>query len=307
MRFSRTMLVALLTLSLLGVSAGVASAAGKAQVKHASLGTVVVGNEGFTESDIMQNIYGLLLQHLGYKVTYQSTAGRTAALPALEAGKIDVLPDYAGSLLLALNPKAQSQAGTISSAEAADNALLKAKGATVLPGTAGLDQNVFVVTDATQAKYHLSTISSIKPYASKWDFGAPPECTTYYFCYPGLKSVYGLTFKKVLSLDESGPLTVAALKSGTANVVELFSTDNVISSDKFYVLSDNKNLEPADHLVAIVRNTLDTAAVQKALESVNMDLTTSTLTQLDAAASGPTKPTAAQIAEGFLTTEKLLP
>jgi hypothetical protein len=38
-----------------------------------------------------------------------------------------------------------------------------------------------------------------------------------------------------------------------------------------------------------------------------MDLTTSTLTQLDAAASGPTKPSAAQIAEGFLTTEKLLP
>jgi osmoprotectant transport system substrate-binding protein len=310
MRVLRTALAPLLAVGLLGVSISAAAASVSAKV-HASpstLGTIVIGNEGFTESYIMQDIYGDLLTNAGFKVSLlaQASATRQEAIPALEAGKIDVLPDYAGSLLVYLAPKDTKQAGTLATAESALKTILAMHGATVLPGTTGLDQNVFVVTDATQAKYHLTTISSIKSHASSWIFGAPPECSKNYFCLPGLESVYGLKFKQVTSLDESGPLTVTALKSGAAQIVELFSTDNIISTDKFYVLQDNLNLEPADHLIPVVRSSFDTLAVQKALNSVNALLTTSTLTQLDAAVSGPSHPTPAAVAQGFLVQEKLI-
>jgi osmoprotectant transport system substrate-binding protein len=309
MRILRTALAPLLALSMLGVSIGTAAAGVSAKV-HASstLPTIEIGNEGFTESYIMQDIYADLLTNAGFKVSLlaQASATRQEALPALEAGKIDVLPDYAGSLLVYLAPKDTKQAGTLAGAESALKPILAKHGATVLPGTSGLDQNVFVVTNATKARYHLTTISSIKSHAKTWVFGAPPECSKNYFCLPGLQSVYGLKFKKVSSLDESGPLSVLALKNGTAQVVELFSTDSVISTDKFYVLHDNLNLEPADHLIPVVRTSFDTSAVQKALASVNPLLTTSVLTQLDAAVSGSSHPTPAAVAEGFLTQEKLI-
>jgi osmoprotectant transport system substrate-binding protein len=309
MRILRTALAPLLALSMLGISIGTAAASVGAKVHtSATLPTITVGNEGFTESYIMQDIYGDLLTNAGFKVTLlaQASATRQEALPALEAGKIDVLPDYAGSLLVYLASKDTKQAGTLAGAEAALKPLLAKHGATVLPGTSGLDQNVFVVTDATKAKYKLTTISSIKAHAKSWVLGAPPECSSNYFCLPGLEAVYGLKFKKVSSLDESGPLSVSALKSGAAQVVELFSTDSVISADKFYVLQDNLNLEPADHLIPVVRTSFNTPAVQKALASVNALLTTSVLTQLDAAVSGPSHPTPAAVAQGFLVKENLI-
>jgi osmoprotectant transport system substrate-binding protein len=309
MRVLRTALAPLLALGMVGVSISTAAASAGAKVHTSStLPTIVIGNEGFTESFIMQDIYGDLLTNAGFKVSLlpQASASRKTALPALEAGTIDVLPDYAGSLLIDLAPNDQKQAGTITAAESALNTILAKKNATVLPGTAGLDQNVFVVTDATQAKYHLTTISSIKSDAKGWVFGAPPECSTYYFCLPGLEKVYGLKFKQLKTTDESGPLSVLALKSNTAQIVELDSTDSVIGPDKFYVLKDNLNLEPADHLIPVVRTTFATAAVKKALESVNALLTTSVLTQLDAAPSGASHPTPAAVAEGFLVQEKLI-
>jgi len=308
MRVLRTTLAPLVALSILGTSIGAASATTHARTPAATLPTIVIGNEGFTESYIMQDIYGDLLTNAGFKVSLlaQASATRQEALPALEAGRIDVLPDYAGSLLVYLAPKDTKKAGTLATAEAALKTLLAMHGATVLPGTSGLDQNVFVVTDVTKAKYHLTTISSIKSHAKTWVFGAPPECSKNYFCLPGLQSVYGLKFKQVTSLDESGPTTVAALKSGAAQIVELFSTDNIISTDKFYVLKDNLHLEPADHLIPVVRTSFDTSAVQKALASVNALLTTNVLTQLDAAVSGPSHPTPAAVAEGFLVQEKLI-
>ncbi|HVB07268.1 MAG TPA: ABC transporter substrate-binding protein [Acidimicrobiales bacterium] len=306
MRTPRTALASIAALCLIGTTAATASASAKAHTAKARLGTVVVGDEGFTESAILQNIYGDLLGKLGYTVKYQTTTSRQQAIPALEKGTINVEPDYAGSLLLYLNANQTKAAGQLTSAIAADNAALKAKKAVVLPGTAGLDQNVFVVTKATSSRYGLKTLSQLKSHAKSWTFGAPAECTQNYFCAPGLKAVYGIKFKTVKNYDESGPLTVAALKSGAAEVVELFSTDPIINQDGFVSLKDDKNLEPADHLVAVVGSKFNTSAVDRALESVNARLTTNELVTLDGQASSASKPSAATIAKNFLTAAKML-
>ena len=76
------------------------------------------------------------------------------------------------------------------------------------------------------------TISSLKPYASKLTLGGPPECPTFAGCEPGLKKVYGLNFAGFTSLDEAGPLSVAALKNNEVQVVELFSSDGNVVENK---------------------------------------------------------------------------
>ena len=91
--------------------------------------------------------------------------------------------------------------------------------------------------------------------------GGPPECPTFAGCEPGLKKVYGLNFAGFKSLDEAGPLSVAALKNGEVQVVELFSSDGNVVSNNFVALTDNKHLEGADYIVPVIRKSVDTAGV----------------------------------------------
>src|SRR4029079_12795770 len=59
--------------------------------------------------------------------------------------------------------------------------------------------------------------------ASTFVFGAPPDCATNQFCAIGLKDLYGIVFKSIKTTDFGGPITVQALKTGSAQVVEACS------------------------------------------------------------------------------------
>jgi osmoprotectant transport system substrate-binding protein len=108
--------------------------------------------------------------------------------------------------------------------------------------------------------------------ATTFVFGAPPDCATNKFCAEGLKSLYGITFKEVKSLDFGGPTTVAALKNGAVQVGELFSTS--VYDPDFVVLTDDKHLEAADNITPVVRTKVATEDVQKLLNAVSAKLTT---------------------------------
>jgi osmoprotectant transport system substrate-binding protein len=108
--------------------------------------------------------------------------------------------------------------------------------------------------------------------ASKFVFGAPPDCPTNPFCLIGLKNVYGIEFKEVKKLDFGGPLTVNGLKSGAIQVGELFSTS--VYDPTFVVLEDDKHLEAADNLVPLVRSEVDTPDLDTVLNAVMAKLTT---------------------------------
>jgi osmoprotectant transport system substrate-binding protein len=210
----------------------------------------------------------------------------------LASKALDLFPDYAGSLLVFLKPHDTVQAGQLSTDIPALKGALSSAGATVLSPAPAIDTNVFVVTKATAAKYHLSTLTQLTGVASQLSFAAPPECSSYYFCLPGLEKVYNLHFKSVISADEAGPETIADLTSGKAQVAELFSTDSAIASNGFVQLADNKHLEPADHIIPVIRKSFDVPGVAKALNALSAKLTTSQLLALDNQASANHEPTA---------------
>lgn len=277
MRAMRLLLSGLVvaTAALLGLPAATASAA--------STPTIIIGSTNFEEQAIVSNLYGDVLTHAGFTVKVEPSLGtRAVVVPALEHGQLDIEPDYAASLLTFLNGgKVEAAGGNIAKAVPADKALLKQFGATVLNPAPAVDTNVFVVTKATAKKYHLTTISSLKPYAKKLVLGGPPECPTNTLCQPGLKSVYGLHFASFKSLDEAGPLSVAALKNGEVQVVELFSSDGNVVSNNFVALTDNKHLEGADQIIPVIRTSVDTPAVAKALNAMSAKLTTAQISKLN--------------------------
>jgi osmoprotectant transport system substrate-binding protein len=227
-------------------------------------------------------------------------------VPALQHNQITLEPDYAASLLGFLhggNP--QAAGGQITTAIAADNAALSSSGVTVLAASKALDTNVFAVTKATASKDHLTTISSLAPYASSMILGGPPECPTFAGCQPGLIKVYGLNFASFKSLDEAGPLSVAALKNGEVQVVELFSSDGNVVSNNFVALTDNKHLEGADYIVPVIRKSAASTAVVTVLASLNAKLTTVAISQLNLQVTADKKQPAA-VAQAWLKSVGLI-
>lgn len=269
--------------------------------------TIVIGSTNFEEQTIVANLYADVLTHAGYTVKVEPSLGaRSVVVPALENGQIDLEPDYAGSLVnfLAGNNATLPQSKKLPEAESYLKAHLAKYGVTVLPGAAAIDTNVFAVTKQTARKYHLTTIASLKPHASKLIMGGPPECPTNEGCLKGLEKVYGLHFASFKSLDEAGPISVAALKHGSAQVVELFSSNGAVQSNHFVALRDTKHLEGATYVIPVIRKSVDTKGVAKALDSLSKKLTTATLSKLNLKVT-TTKDQPATVAKAWLKQKKL--
>jgi osmoprotectant transport system substrate-binding protein len=303
MFFRRSLLgaaaLAVATVSLAGCSSGNSASSSKP--------TIIIGSTNFEEQEIVANMYGDVLSNAGYPVKVEPALGtRSVVVPALQHNQITLEPDYAASLLGYLNGGTpQPAGGQITTAIAADNAALSSSGVTVLAASKALDTNVFAVTKATASKDHLTTISSLAPYASSMTLGGPPECPTFAGCQPGLISVYGLHFAGFKSLDEAGPLSVAALKNGEVQVVELFSSDGNVESNNFVALTDNKHLEGADYIVPVIRKSAASAAVVTALANLDAKLTTDAISTLNLQVTADKKQPAA-VAQAWLKSQGLI-
>lgn len=115
--------------------------------------------------------------------------------------------------------------------------------------------------------------------ASKFVFGAPPDCATNKFCAVGLKNTYGVSFKQIKTTDFGGPITVQALKSGAVQVGELFST--AVYDTSFLVLTDDKHLEASDNIVPVIRKAVDTPQIDNILNGISAQLTTTDMLNLN--------------------------
>ncbi|HUY23405.1 MAG TPA: ABC transporter substrate-binding protein [Acidimicrobiales bacterium] len=273
----------LLTGAVIAVAVAACSSTTSSSTTAAGSGpSITIGSTNFSEQVIVANLYADVLKHAGAKVTLRANLGtREAVEPALAAGQLDLYPDYAGTLLIFLKSSDAGVATQTSTAVPALKTILGTHGATVLDPAPAIDSNVFAVTRATAARYHLTTLSSLSSVASQLVLGGPPECPQRPLCQIGLENTYGLHFKSFTSLDEAGPITVSALKSGEVQVAELFSSDGSIVQNNFVQLTDDKHLQPADYLIPVIRKSVATPTVAAALDGLSAKLTTAELSQLN--------------------------
>src|SRR4051794_21269719 len=57
-------------------------------------GSVVIGGQDFTESQVMAEIYKALLAKEGYDATTKLVTTRDVYMPELTKGGVDIVPDY---------------------------------------------------------------------------------------------------------------------------------------------------------------------------------------------------------------------
>jgi osmoprotectant transport system substrate-binding protein len=243
-------------------------------------GSVVVGSANFPESELLAEVYAIALQDKGVKATTKLNIGdREVYYPQVVKGAITIFPEYNGALLSGeVDPT--STAKTTAAVDAALTAKLPSSLEILNPAPAQ-DSDALTVTAATAAKYHLKSIADLKPYASTWVLGAPSEFTTRPDGIAGLKANYGLTFKSFDPLDESGPLTLAALSDGKVQVADVFTTTPQIITDHLVSLSDPKANFAAQNVIPLVYKADSNATITSTLNTVSAALTTPALLQMD--------------------------
>jgi osmoprotectant transport system substrate-binding protein len=245
-----------------------------------SAGSLTVGSADFTESALLADIYADALQAKGVTVTKKLDIGeRSVYWKAMQDGSIDFIPEYNGSILAYLDPssKAKSTADVTSALPAAIGSKL-----TALTAAPAQDSDTISVTKATATKDHLSSIGDLAPVAGKMTFGAPAAFQTRPDGIPALKSVYGVTSGTFTALSASGTVTVTALKNGTIDAGDIFSTDPSFAADNFVALADPKNMFAAQNVTPIVATAKLTPTIKDTVNAVSAKLTTSILAQLDA-------------------------
>jgi glycine betaine/choline ABC-type transport system substrate-binding protein len=124
-------------------------------------GTLTVGAVAFAENQIVAEMYAQVLEQAGYDVKRQLDLGSREILePALEAGEVDVAPEYLGSLLLFLDPDAAASGDPQEELDLLEP-LLEEKGLTLLEPSEANDTNAFVVTQDTADEFGLEKMSDL--------------------------------------------------------------------------------------------------------------------------------------------------
>jgi osmoprotectant transport system substrate-binding protein len=261
------LVVAFLVAALVASACGGATTGGKPGVK--------VGSTNFYEQGILGELYAQVLENGGYTVERKFNLGTRAIVqPAMESGQIDLDAEYLATLLSFVDKNAKASTDPAVTAKALQAALIPKK-LSVLDYAAATDQNGFVVTKDTAAKYNLKKLSDLAAMGGQLVLGGPPECPSRPFCQAGLKSTYGITFKDFKPLDAGGPLTVAALEGKQIDVGLLFTSDPGIVAKGFVLLEDDKHLQLSDNIAPVVRNDLlakDDGTIKKLLNSVSAKL-----------------------------------
>lgn len=270
---------------------------------------IVVASFNFSESELLAQIYAQALKAAGIPVRVELDLGtRELVLPAFQEGLVDVVPEYLGSALQALQPAqpADMSRPPVVAAELA-HALAPWHGQVLIPSPAE-DQNGLAVTRATATKYRLRSISDLLPLAARLTMTGPPECPDRLYCLEGLQQVYGLHFQRFIPLDTEQQ-RVTALSEGVADVALLFSTDADLATGDLVFLSDDRHLQPVDNVVPVVSD----AAIRRydgrltrALNAVSIHLSTTELTFLNWRVTVEGRPVPAE-AHGWLLRHGLVP
>jgi glycine betaine/choline ABC-type transport system substrate-binding protein len=119
--------------------------------------------------------------------------------------------------------------------------------------------------------------------ASHLIFGGPPECRTRITCLTGLQQTYGLRFKAFATLDELGPVSIAALSTGKVQVVRLDSSDPNVPDHHWVILQDDKSFQQAGNIIPAIRESKATDVVRSLLDHVSATMTQGDLFALDTA------------------------
>ncbi|MFE2294636.1 ABC transporter substrate-binding protein [Streptomyces sp. NPDC059452] len=274
---------------------------------------LTIGSAGFTESDLLAQMYALLLERAGYATDIISVTNREIYEPALESGQIDVVPEYAATFADWLNAKANgADADPVGSPDLAATmkalrALAAPRGLTVLDPGRAVDQNAFAVAASYAKEHGLKTLSDLGRAKLPVRLAAGDECVQRPYCAPGLRKTYGID---IVAVDPKGVGTTQAkqaVQNGQDQMVLTTTTDATLDRFGLVLLADDKKLQNADYVVPVVnRARAGSDGVRDALGGLNTVLTTADLASMNEQVDSWRR-LPEDVARTYLESNKLIP
>lgn len=260
-------------------------------------GPVVIGSFDFDESVLLGSIYAQALEAKGVQVEEKPRIGsREVVYDQVKSGGLTLVPEYNGNLLAFID-----QASTAATTEEI-NAALKEKlpaELEVLDSAAAEDKDTLSITKDTQTKQSLTTMEDLAKVSKDMIVGGPPEFKKRW--ETRFKDVYGIEFKQ---WKPTGPTTADAIKDGSIQVGNVFSTDPKITANDLVPLEDTKNIFPAQNVTPLLNKAGATDEVRTTLNGVSAKLTTEGLLEMMQKIS-VNKDEPATVAKEWLTTNGL--
>ena len=270
-------LIIALTLSL---ALSLSGCGGKAQETKA---TVKIGSKDFTESLIVSEIYALALEDAGYTVERKQNIAGSLVHTAITSGDIDLYPEYTGTGLLSILqlPMNSDPDEVYETVKAAYDEQFRI---TWLDSTAVNDTQGIAVRTQVAEQYGIYTISDLQREAANIRFCSQGEFEYREDGIPGLTGLYGPFDFASVKVYDSG-IKYQILAQGEADACPGYSTDaQLVNTDKFTYLVDDKGFWPPYYLAPIVRNEVLEAnpEIAQILNAVSAKLDTETMVSLNA-------------------------
>jgi osmoprotectant transport system substrate-binding protein len=263
---------------------------------------IVVGSQDYYSSEIIAEAYAQGLENAGYTVDRQFRIGqREVYLPEIEAGQIDLFPEYTGPLLQYWRPDTTARLADQVYAELAQ---ATPDGLRVLDQSPATDQDSYVVTEAFAQQWGLSTIEDLAKVTTPLTMGANSEAESRPNGPQGLQDTYGVSVDFTPIEDGGGPLTVKALRDDEIQLAIVYTADPSITTNHLVSLTDTKGLFLASHVVPLASDNVDDTAAG-VINAISAAMTAADLLQLDSRSVDEQLP-AAQIATDWLTSKGLI-
>lgn len=225
--------------------------------------SLVIGSQDYYSNEIIAEIYAQSLEAQGYSVDRQFRIGqREIYVPEIEAGSIDLFPEYSGPLLQYWD--ADSDA-LLAKDVYTELAVAAPEGLRILAQSPATDQDSYVVTKEFADQWGLETIADLSKVTTGLTLGANSEAESRPNGPKGLLDVYGVTAAFTPIEDGGGPLTIKALKDNAIQLAIIYSADPSVSNEGLVSLKDTKGLFLASHVVPIASDNVD----EKATEIIN--------------------------------------
>jgi osmoprotectant transport system substrate-binding protein len=246
--------------------------------------TVQIGAQDFGESAILAQIYSGALECQGFETQVAEVGGfRDLLFDAIDAGDVNLAPDYVASELEFLNGGAGQATSDVDETLGFLEPLLRDRGLVAFQPSDAVNTNAFVVTQETSDDLNIESLSDLAENGRDLTLGAPQDCEDNQFCLPGLERVYGLDLSENFVPLDTG-LIATSLAEGEIDVAVLFSTDGRIADEGWVLLEDDRHMLAADNVFPLATRELADAAgndLESTLNEVSAALTTEELTELN--------------------------
>lgn len=211
---------------------------------------LIIGSRNNTESIILSNLMGQLIEEkTGINVTYkENLGGSNVVWAAMLNGKIDIIPDYTGTIVINYY---QETTGNADETLAKTKELVSADGITALESFGFNNTYTLALDEAEAESLGVTTFSDFAKVSDDFILGAVFEFIDRPDGLPGFQKEYDLQFKDVKGMDHG--IMYRSINAKEVDVINSYTTDGQLQMYDLRVLEDDKGYFPPYHALPLVR------------------------------------------------------